>query len=231
MLESRDAGGFTPFLRWCQTVRTPHVLQLLIDAGCDVTASDKNGNNGIHKLARRYEDNTLEALSTAKRSFVVQPWCVPNHFGDTPLELADSQLQTLLEPASKVWTDTVVPLLTEQIGLVLNGGRDVTRICVEYLDGSGPPFVAEEEEGDDEDGDSSDSSIQPLTPLAELDQLMDEAAQEEQDANAIAVMHDDLQIPDLHMSPLVDTPISSSSDSLDSDSDQEARSRKISNRN
>ena len=141
MLNSRDAFGQTPFLRWCQTVNAPHVLQLLIAAGCDVTAADEDGNNGIHHLASRYEEMTLEVLITATpRSFVVHPWCVPNHAGLTPLNLVRGNLLRLLVPASKVWPAAVAPLVFEQISIVLHGCKDVARLCLEYLDGSGRPF-------------------------------------------------------------------------------------------
>lgn len=149
LLDTRDASGCTPFLHWCGSGPTPNVLQLLVDAGCDIEAVDALGNTGLHKLVRSHNHRALEALASSQH-FLERIWCVKNRSGLTPLDLAAFQMaeghnpqavliHRMLSLAHEEWKAGLAPLLFKQlVGAVVL--PDLARLVVEYLDGSGKDF-------------------------------------------------------------------------------------------
>lgn len=146
LLDTRDASGATPFLHWCGSGPTPNVLQLLVEAGCDVDAVDAAGDGAVHRLVRSHNHRALEALATEQR-FLERVWCIKNNAGITPLDLAAIEMadghnpqatliHRMLSVAHAEWKAGLAPLLLRQLTSALQV-VDLARLCVEYLDGSG----------------------------------------------------------------------------------------------
>ena len=182
-LDTRDAAGRTPFLRWCQFNASPRHLQLLIDVGCDIEATDSQGDTGLHLLVRSHNYAALESLALSHQLFE-RFWCIKNAQGQTPLDLARSAfiiagnnpvaqqddaklilIYRLLSVAHEEWKAGMAPGVLKQLTCAVSV-PDLARLVIEYLDGSGKEFKTAqmtEEEHKQADG---ESELEPAAAAA-----------------------------------------------------------------
>ena len=160
-IDTRDESGCTLFLRWCDSYATSRVLAQLIEAGCDIEASDPQGNTGVHLLVLTDNYRALESLATSHR-LLERFWCIKNRQGQTPLDLTARAMYTgaynqqttlihrMLTVAQEEWKAGMVPLVLTQVTRAL-GVSELARLIIEYLDGSGKEFKpAQMHSGSDE---------------------------------------------------------------------------------
>jgi hypothetical protein len=153
-LESRSPKGQTPLLHCAGSGSTKNVVQLLIQHGANMDATDAQGNTMWHLIIRRANLRVLKPL--AEDGIFLQAlgsWFVPNAAGRTPVQSAhghrhrggeSADIHRIMETAQAQWEHLVVPLLETELTSVMQL-RDLARMALQYIDGSGKPWPEPDE--------------------------------------------------------------------------------------
>jgi hypothetical protein len=153
----RGSDGLTPLLRWAVNPSTTYAhMQQMLAHGGDLALTDGRGNTVVHHLVTAGNQTLLEALML-KENLLARSLGIcfaPNSAGVTPLQFAASlqsrspshgTMHQLIAASVIIFSHRMQPFLILRIRTHLPV-VDLARLCCEYIDGGGRPFVSAEAE-------------------------------------------------------------------------------------
>lgn len=144
-IHQRNKRGHTVALALAAGIApaTTCVFGLLLKHGADINAQDDSGDAMLHHFIRRVSVESMRNMFLCCNSLGIDLF-VCNRSGQTPIDLANSadhkQIYRIMRSQIHVWESRFQPRVLDELSFWLV--PDLAKMVLGYVDGSGPPFVA-----------------------------------------------------------------------------------------